>query len=99
MLEALARKFTLEGDVELAAVAAACPRQFTGADMYALCADAWMSAFKRHVASPRAGAADAADAVVVRQEDFMRAARTLQPSLGAEEIAKYEALRDQYAGK
>ncbi|KAK2076807.1 hypothetical protein QBZ16_005033 [Prototheca wickerhamii] len=97
VLEALTRKFALAPDVDLAAAAEACPRQFTGADMYALCSDAWMTAFRRHVAEPLEPGQQRADAVIVRQADFIKAATTLQPSLSSAEIAKYEALRDQYA--
>ena len=32
------------------AIAAKCPLSFTGADMYALCADAWMAGLKRVIA-------------------------------------------------
>jgi SpoVK/Ycf46/Vps4 family AAA+-type ATPase len=49
LLQALTRKFTLSPDVNLEAVAARCAPQLTGADLYALCADAWMHAFKRAV--------------------------------------------------
>ncbi|KAL6774154.1 hypothetical protein ACKKBG_A23960 [Auxenochlorella protothecoides x Auxenochlorella symbiontica] len=101
VLEALSRKFTMDADVDLAAVAEACPPQFTGADMYALCSDAWMTAFKQHISKLGglpAGGNGNASAIMVRQADFLQAATTLQPSLGEDEIAKYEVLRDQYEG-
>eukprot|EP00850_Spirogloea_muscicola_P015062 SM000112S24004 [mRNA] locus=s112:310469:316356:+ [translate_table: standard] len=47
VLEALTRKFQLADSVSLAAIAARCPPNLTGADMYALCADAWTHAAKR----------------------------------------------------
>ena len=53
VLEALTRKFSLAGDVDLGDLAARCPPQLTGADMYALCADAWMNGLKRLVATVR----------------------------------------------
>ena len=37
-------------------------------------------------------------AVAVRQEDFLVALRNLMPSLSAEEVQKYERLRDHYQG-
>lgn len=135
--------------------------RFTGADLYALCSDAWMCALKRAIAAAEAapaqeeeeqqqqqqqdkeqqavdggsssaasGAAgatgpagsheaaaqqhdqqgdtqqqtqqegsssDAGDEEVeVRQADFMAAVATVQPSLSVEEVAKYEAIRDEY---
>ncbi|CAN1354385.1 Peroxisome biogenesis protein 6 [Linum perenne] len=52
VLKALTRKFTLHEDVSLYSVAKKCPPNFTGADMYALCADAWFQAAKRKVSLP-----------------------------------------------
>ena len=52
VLEALTRKFKLSADVSLEVLAKTCPVTFTGADMYALCADAWMQAVKRKVRDP-----------------------------------------------
>lgn len=49
VLKALTRKFKLHDDVFLNSVAERCPPNFTGADMYALCADAWFHAAKRQV--------------------------------------------------
>jgi peroxin-6 len=50
VLKALTRKFSLSRYVNLHSVARECAPTFTGADLYALCADAWMAALKRHVA-------------------------------------------------
>jgi ATP-dependent 26S proteasome regulatory subunit len=52
-LKALTRKFKLHEDVSLYAIAKKCPPNFTGADMYALCADAWFLAAKRRVCPAR----------------------------------------------
>ncbi len=46
----MTRKFALGGDVDLADVSRRCAPQLTGADLYALCADAWMVALKRRIA-------------------------------------------------
>ena len=50
MLRALTRKFKLAPSVDLDAVARECVPTYTGADLYALCADAWMAGLKRLVA-------------------------------------------------
>lgn len=50
VLQALTRKFVLEADIDLPIIAEKCPTTFTGADMYALSSDAWMTALKRTVA-------------------------------------------------
>jgi SpoVK/Ycf46/Vps4 family AAA+-type ATPase len=47
VLAALTRRFRLADDVDLRALAGSMPPNYTGADLYALCADAWMSGMKR----------------------------------------------------
>jgi peroxin-6 len=47
VLEALTRKFRLDPALDLARVARECPFHFTGADFYALCADALLKAMSR----------------------------------------------------
>ena len=47
ILEALTRKFRLDPALDLARVARDCPFNFTGADFYALCADALLKAMSR----------------------------------------------------
>ena len=49
VLTALTRKFKLAPTVDLDAVARECAPTYTGADLYALCADAWMAGLKRTV--------------------------------------------------
>jgi peroxin-6 len=53
VLHALTRKFRLSKYVDLQSVAQECAPTYTGADLYALCADAWMAALKRSVAQVR----------------------------------------------
>lgn len=111
VLHALTRKFRLLGDVDLGAVAAACPARFTGADMYALSADAWMVAFRRGIVEREAAARTSAteggigeevrdeEEVEVGQADFTAALGSLQPSLSEEEIRRYERIREQYESR
>lgn len=51
VLKALTRKFRLGVGVDLAAVALAAPGLATGADLYALAADAWTVALRRTIAN------------------------------------------------
>ncbi|KAI3741821.1 hypothetical protein L1987_59499 [Smallanthus sonchifolius] len=101
VLKALTRKFKLHEDVSLYSIAKKCPPNFTGADMYALCADAWFHAAKRRVLAADADPTnmkDEVDSVVVEYEDFMTVLRELSPSLSLAELKKYETLRDQFEG-
>ena len=101
VLRALTRKFELAPDVELGAIAARCPKHLTGADLYALCADAWMCGAKRTIASPGGvqdgGQRDAR--VLVSAADFTAALAQLTPSLSVEELDRYERIRDSYRKK
>ncbi|KAL0371415.1 UNVERIFIED_CONTAM: Peroxisome biogenesis protein 6 [Sesamum angustifolium] len=100
VLKALTRKFKLHEDVSLYEIAQKCPPNFTGADMYALCADAWFHAAKRKVlyADSDSGSPDQSNTIVVEYEDFIEALRELSPSLSMAELKKYEMLRDQFRG-
>ncbi|XP_065855883.1 peroxisomal ATPase PEX6-like isoform X2 [Euphorbia lathyris] len=101
VLKALTRKFTLHQDVSLYSIAKKCPSNFTGADMYALCADAWFHAAKRKALSSESETssdANQADSVVIEYEDFIKVLGELSPSLSMAELYKYERLRDQFEG-
>ncbi|XP_052186200.1 peroxisome biogenesis protein 6 isoform X2 [Diospyros lotus] len=101
VLKALTRKFKLHEGVSLYSIAKKCPPNFTGADMYALCADAWFHAAKRKVLSPTPDstcADDQAASVVVEYDDFVKALGELSPSLSLSELKKYELLRDRFEG-
>ena len=50
VLKALTRKFRLADDVDLVALARACPTNFTGADFYAVCSNALAQSLKRRAA-------------------------------------------------
>ena len=50
ILNALTRKFKLHSNLNLSSVAAHCPFNYTGADFYALCADALLHALSCKVA-------------------------------------------------
>ncbi|KAJ3159157.1 peroxisomal assembly protein [Geranomyces michiganensis] len=49
ILQALTRKFRLYPDLDLRAIAEACPFHYTGADFYALCSDAMLKAIIRTI--------------------------------------------------
>ncbi|BBH10385.1 peroxin 6 [Prunus dulcis] len=80
VLKALTRKFKLHEDVPLYSIAKRCPPNFTGADMYALCADAWFNAAKRKIrnapvstdGSDASCMDDQSDSVIVEYDDFVK---------------------------
>ncbi|XP_072970245.1 peroxisomal ATPase PEX6 [Typha angustifolia] len=101
VLKALTRKFKLHENVSLLSVAKRCPPNFTGADMYALCADAWFYAAKRKVSnhSPdTSNVEDKTDSVIVEFDDFVKVLGEISPSLSLAELEKYERLREKIEG-
>ena len=50
ILKAITRKFNLSPDVDLEVLASKCPANLTGADLYALCSDAMLTALRKQVA-------------------------------------------------
>ena len=100
VLRALTRKFDLAEDVNLESIAHGLPACLTGADLYALCSDAWMLALKG-ILTQSASDNDMQKGrsranIVVYQQDFLNAASMLRPSLSEREVLEYEAIRDQY---
>jgi peroxin-6 len=64
IIEALTRKFKLDPNIDLRAIAEACPFNYTGADFYALCSDAMLKAMTRK--------AEEVDARICRLSIFFR---------------------------
>ena len=105
VLRALTRKFTLAPDADVTALASALPVQCTGADLYGLCADAWMHALRRKIAeltaAGRVGETDEAHDyddvdIAVCGADLEAARANLVPSLTVADLDKYDALEEKY---
>lgn len=77
VLRALTRKFVLADDVDFTRIAESIPHGCTGADIYALCSDAWMHAAKALIRN-----GEYSDpTVTVSANDFEAAVADLVPSL------------------
>eukprot|EP01127_Copromyxa_protea_P002913 TRINITY_DN12832_c0_g1_i1.p1 TRINITY_DN12832_c0_g1~~TRINITY_DN12832_c0_g1_i1.p1 ORF type:complete len:890 (-),score=146.22 TRINITY_DN12832_c0_g1_i1:59-2527(-) len=105
ILHALTRKFHLKPGTNLRSVAAMCPNNLTGADFYALAADAYAVALHALVEDIESRGEEEVKAyqqglktatVNVGEEDFMRALRELTPSVSAEELERYDKLQQSY---
>jgi peroxin-6 len=88
--------------MSLLSIAQRCPPNFTGADIYALCADAWFHAAKRSVQTletdPSRSDEASAEEVIVDIDDFMAVLGDISPSLSLEELQNYEHLRQKIEG-
>ncbi|GMH35252.1 hypothetical protein BSKO_03120 [Bryopsis sp. KO-2023] len=103
ILKALTRKFHMTDEVDLESIAEKCPERFTGADLYALCADAWMVAMREIINSVGGSKGrlealqdDPSFKVVLSQGNFMQALAKLKPSLSEEQAQQYLRTREQY---
>lgn len=97
VLEAITRRFSLDPGVDLSRVLRFCPAALTGADLYALCADAMMSAIKEKVQRLQGGADEAVAELVLRAEHLVQAAERLQPSVSQKELQRYERIHRQFS--
>ena len=102
VLRALTRKFLLDESVCLRTLAERCPETYSGADLYALCTEAWMLAAKRVIESGDGGRSGSESdggnrKVVVTMGDFVRALQKVAPSLSRDDLVKYQALQQKYA--
>jgi peroxin-6 len=109
IVRALTRKFNLSKTLNLESVVSKCPQTFTGADFYALCSLALMTAIKRRVKMEEDGDESVGDekvveekqeggnGVCVKQEDFIVALSRVTPSVSEEEIVHYRALREKFS--
>lgn len=95
VLRALTRNFVLHEDVSLNEVARRCPETYSGADLYAVCTEAWLTAAKG-VAQSRV---KDGFIITVSFEDFLVGLAKVRPSLSVQEIQRYKALHEKYNQK
>lgn len=93
VLKALTRKFDfLENGSELEDVVEILPPNLTGADIYAVCSNAWLLAVRRNLGDER-NRQVTINKVIVTKEDFFQAAKNVAPSVSIEELKRYERLK------
>ncbi|KAG2467460.1 PEX6 factor, partial [Polypterus senegalus] len=101
VLKAIASRFKMDPSVCLHDVIERCPPQLTGADLYALCSDAMMSALKQKIKRIEEGLyADCLETeesdLILRREDFQCALEKLQPSVSEQELLKYKLIQQKF---
>ncbi|XP_067945563.1 uncharacterized protein [Watersipora subatra] len=97
VLKAISRKFNLDPDCDLELVSQRCPSNMTGADLYALCADAMTNAIKRQIDLVQAGKPIEECKLHVKLSDFLEAIEQATPSLSVVEIERYEQVRKHFS--
>lgn len=94
VLEALTRKFCVDGDVCLESIETQCPPMLTGADFYALCSNAMMNAISRNVVDIERGLVSESECqIIVCQQDFVAALSQLVPSVSSTDLERFQLLK------
>ncbi|XP_028676134.2 peroxisome assembly factor 2 isoform X1 [Erpetoichthys calabaricus] len=96
VLKAISSRFKMDPSVCLHDVIERCPPQLTGADLYALCSDAMMSALKQKIKRIEEGLETEESDLVLRREDFQNALEKLQPSVSEQELLKYKLIQQKF---
>uniref|UniRef100_A0A8C7HU47 Peroxisomal ATPase PEX6 n=1 Tax=Oncorhynchus kisutch TaxID=8019 RepID=A0A8C7HU47_ONCKI len=99
VLKAIVRKFKVDPSVSLQDIVERCPPQLTGADIYALCSDAMMSAIKRKIARVTDGLDTEDTPLILSAEDFNQALDCLKPSVSEQELLKYKLIQQKLTAK
>ncbi|XP_015122617.1 peroxisome assembly factor 2 [Diachasma alloeum] len=107
VLKAITRRFSLGGDNALEEIVEQLPENLTGADLQAVCSNAWLNAAKRVIRNYESdlekgrggGGQKPEGGVEVLQEDFVDALRGLVPSVSQGELRRYEKLRGELTSK
>ena len=105
IIEALTRKFDLAEGVDLEKIASLCPVTFTGADLYALCADAMMISVRTHIEEFELLAKNSKETkeklqkmiIRVNEEHFMEALKGITPSVSEAELQHYREVQQQFS--
>ena len=95
VMNALTRKFALGDDVVMDELGGLCPTNFSGADLYALCTDAWLNAAKDLMGGAEEGGTSDVP-VVVSREHFVKALEGIRPSISDAELRHYESLQKTF---
>lgn len=96
VLKALTRKFGLyESDKVLEKLVHQLPNHATGADLYAVCSNAWLNAARTVVndCQDNSNKLNVNEYVAVEFEDFVKAAHELIPSVSKEEAERYRRMQ------
>ncbi|KAI5614724.1 peroxisome biogenesis factor 6 isoform X1 [Silurus asotus] len=99
VLKAILRKFKVDPGVSLSEIVERLPLQVTGADLYALCSDAMMSAIKRKILHITEGLETEFATPTLCAEDFRQALDILHPSVSEEELHKYKVIQQKLTAK
>lgn len=96
LLHAVTRKFNLDSSVDLEGLAEKMDFIYTGADIYALCADALLKCITKTIDKINETNGMSDTDISVSQQNFLDAFNELTPSVSKEELRRYESIRSSF---
>ncbi|XP_058059689.1 uncharacterized protein LOC131210453 [Anopheles bellator] len=100
VLQAVTGRFRLANSLTLRKIAESLHQDMTGADMYSICSNAWLSAVRRTVKESIAGDSIieglGADQVIVCEEDFREAMKKFIPSISPRDMEYFNRLKGNF---
>ncbi|XP_040155744.1 peroxisome assembly factor 2 [Anopheles arabiensis] len=101
VLRAVTGRFRLAETLTLRKIAESLKQDMTGADMYSICSNAWLSAVRRTVKEAIAGdSIDEglnADQVIVTEDDFKESVKKFIPSISPADMAYFNQLKGNFS--
>lgn len=104
VLEAQTKKFYLEAKLKLEEVVSLLTMDLTGADMYSICSNTWLTAVRRIVAEHKSKGEGMAkddslksEDVKVNMEDFKCALQKFVPSINAKDMEYFNKLKASFS--
>ena len=97
VIKSYTNKMQLSADIDLDKLEKSLPLHLTGADFYALCSDAYLSAIKRCIKDDAVNVTkdgmNNQEGILIRMCDFDNAAKELIPSVSLGDVLKYKEIK------
>ncbi|KMY92882.1 peroxisome assembly factor 2 isoform X1 [Drosophila simulans] len=101
VLRAQTQRFALEAGVDMEQIAERLKSEMSGADLYSICSNAWLSAVRRtidgHLSGTIAEKELVPENVIVQVEDFTKSFNKFVPSISAKDLEYFNNLKASYS--
>ncbi|KAH8369824.1 hypothetical protein KR093_001065, partial [Drosophila rubida] len=101
VLRAQTQRFVLGNDVDLVQIAECLKSEMSGADLYSICSNAWLSAVRRtingHVSDGLKAKELTAENIIVESEDFSTSFNKFVPSISQTDLEYFKNLKAAYS--
>ncbi|KAJ6645275.1 Peroxisome assembly factor 2 [Pseudolycoriella hygida] len=97
VLAAQLKKFTLAEKLTVESIAELLKEDMTGADLYSICSNAWLSAVRRTVTQRKTDSQLMPENIVVNIDDFKQAASNFVPSISKKDLEYFNKLKTNFS--